>query len=99
MKKIEHIIYKVAFIMVISILVMIAITGLFWQAGYDYADFPYFEGTKIKHIFVVLGTAVFLMLYMYIGQKIHWNLSLLVIIYVGISCLYLFLSSWNPFQT
>lgn len=98
MRRIENIFYKIALVMVICILVMIAIAGLFWQAGYDYADFPYFERTAIKHVCAVLGIIVLLILYMYMGKKFHWNLYLLTVLYVGVSLAYLFFVQLEPFS-
>lgn len=98
MRRIENIFYKIALVMVICILVMIVIAGLFWQAEYDYADFPYFERTAIKYVCAVLGIIVLLILYMYMGKKFHWNLYLLTVLYVGVSLAYLFFVQLEPFS-
>ncbi|MCM1234890.1 MAG: hypothetical protein NC489_32720 [Ruminococcus flavefaciens] len=94
----EAYINKVAFIMVAFILWMILIVGLFWQAGYDYADFPYFERTTAINIISIIGSAVIMIIYMYIGKKSNWNLCFLFIGYVAISMLYLFFVQLEPFS-
>lgn len=98
MEKIEHFVYRIAFVMVVMILAMVVITGLFIQASYDYADFPYFEKITIEKIMAIIIVTVFLIAYMYIGKKLHWNLYAILILYFVVSVLYLYFVQLEPFS-